>query len=95
MFSFSRRSSAADQGSEAWKRGWTKAPAPAKKRLTVFGKAARRKRIIARLEVGWTYDGIARGEPLTATRVRQIGCENLQKREVETARKTCPCSLSG
>ena len=58
------------------------APAP-KKRLTVFGKRARQKRIFARLREGWAYDEIAREERLTAARVRQIVSEVLQKRQVD------------
>ena len=54
---------------------------PPKKRLTVFGKAARRKRIFARLKQGWAYDEIAREERLTATRVRQI-VKEVQRREM-------------
>ena len=57
-------------------------PTP-KKRLTVFGKRARQKRIFARLREGWAYDEIAREERLTAARVRQIVSEVLQKRQVD------------
>ncbi len=57
--------------------------APAKKRLTAFGKRARQKRIFARLREGWAYDEIAREERLTAARVRQIVSEVLQKRQVD------------
>ena len=58
------------------------APAP-KKRLTAFGRTARRKRIFARLNEGWAYDEIAREERLTAHRVRQIVTEVLDRREVD------------
>ena len=58
------------------------APAP-KKRLTAVGKAARRKRIFARLNEGFAYDEIAREERLTARRVRQIVTEVLDRREVD------------
>ena len=59
-------------------------PTPEKKRrLTVFGKRARQKRIFARLREGWAYDEIAREERLTAARVRQIVSEVLQKRQVD------------
>ncbi len=58
------------------------APAP-KRRLTIFGKAARQKRIFARLREGWAYDEVARGERLTAKRVRQIVSEVRQRREVD------------
>ncbi len=54
-----------------------------KRRLTIFGRAARRKRIFARLREGWAYDEIAREERLTAARVRQIVSEVLQKRQVD------------
>ena len=59
-------------------------PTPEKKRrLTVFGKRARQKRIFARLREGWAYDEIASEERLTAARVRQIVSEVLQKRQVD------------
>jgi len=59
-------------------------PAPAaNKRLTGVGKAARRKRIFARLREGWAYDEIAREEGITARRARQIVSEVLRRREVD------------
>jgi len=58
--------------------------APARRRrLTIFGKAARQKRIFARLREGWAYDEIAREERLTPKRARQIVAEVLRKREVD------------
>ncbi len=57
--------------------------AAAKKQLTGFGKAARRKRIFARLREGWAYDEIAREEQITSRRARQIVAEALQRREVD------------
>ena len=58
--------------------------APARRRrLTPFGKAARQKRIFARLRQGWAYDEIAREEQLTPKRVRQIVAEVLMRREVD------------
>ena len=59
------------------------APAAAGKPLTGFGKAARRKRIFARLRDGWAYEEIAREEGITARRARQIVSEALKQREVE------------
>ena len=58
------------------------APVP-KKRLTAIGKAARCKRIFARLNEGFAYDEIAREERLTARRVRQIVTDVLDRREVD------------
>ena len=58
--------------------------APARRRrLTVFGRAARQERIFARLRQGLSYDDIAREERLTAKRVRQIVAEVLKRREVD------------
>jgi Mor family transcriptional regulator len=57
--------------------------APAPKKLTVFARAARIKRIFARLNEGLGYDEIAREERLTARRVRQIVTEVLDRREVD------------
>ena len=54
-----------------------------KKQLTAFGKAARTKRIFARLSEGWAYDEIAREERLSARRVRQIVSQVLERREVD------------
>ena len=52
-------------------------------RLNVLGKAARRKRIFARLREGWAYDEIAGEERLSAERVRQIVAEVLGKRVID------------
>jgi hypothetical protein len=57
--------------------------APAPKKLTVFARAARIRRIFARLNEGLAYDEIAREERLTARRVRQIVTEVLDRREVD------------
>ncbi len=54
-----------------------------KPRLNLFGRAARTKRIFARLRDGWAYDEIARDERLTAERVRQIVAEVLGKRAID------------
>ena len=51
--------------------------------MTAFGKAARTKRIFARLSEGWAYDEIARDERLSARRVRQIVSQVLERREVD------------
>src|ERR1700734_1125340 len=59
--------------------------APAKRRPpNVHGKMQRRKRIFARLREGLSYDEIAAEECLTATRIRQIVSEVLQKRAVDS-----------
>jgi hypothetical protein len=57
-------------------------PTPGR-RLNVLGKAARRKRIFARLREGWAYDEIAREERVSAERVRQIVAEVLGKRVID------------
>ena len=43
----------------------------------------RRRRVFARLREGWAYDEIAAQEGLTATRIRQIVAEVLEKRAVD------------
>jgi hypothetical protein len=58
------------------------APTPGR-RLNVLGKAARRKRIFARLREGWAYDEIAGEERVSAERVRQIVAEVLDKRVID------------
>jgi hypothetical protein len=58
----------------------TLAPRP---RLNVLGKAARRKRIFARLREGWAYDEIARDEHVSPERIRQIVSEILDKRVID------------
>ena len=58
--------------------------APARRRrLTIFGKAARQERIFARLRQGLSYDDVAREERVTPKRVRQIVAEVLRRREVD------------
>ena len=57
-------------------------PTPGR-RLNVLGKAARRKRIFARLREGWAYDEIARDERVSAERIRQIVSEVLGKRVID------------
>ena len=61
--------------------------APARNRLTPEGKAARQKRIFARMRAGWACDAIAREEGLTARRVRQIVSRALDRRELAGARR--------
>ena len=56
---------------------------PPRKRLTIFGKAARTQRIFARVRQGWAYDEVAREERLSPKRVRQIVSEVLQRREID------------
>jgi hypothetical protein len=58
----------------------TSTPRP---RLNVLGKAARRKRIFARLKEGWAYDEIAGEEHVSAERIRQIVSEVLGKRVID------------
>jgi hypothetical protein len=58
------------------------APTPGR-RLNVLGKAARRKRIFARLREGWAYDEIAGEERVSAERIRQIVAEVLGKRVID------------
>ena len=59
--------------------------APAKRRRpNAYGKMQRRKRIFARLRDGLSYDEIAAEESLSATRIRQIVSEVLQKRAVDS-----------
>jgi len=60
--------------------GQTQTPGP---RLNILGKAARRKRIFARLREGWGYDEIAGEERLSAERIRQIVSEVLDKRVID------------
>jgi hypothetical protein len=57
-------------------------PTPGR-RLNVLGKAARRKRIFARLREGWAYDEIAGEERVSAERIRQIVSEVLDKRVID------------
>jgi hypothetical protein len=54
-----------------------------RRRLNVLGKAARRKRIFARLREGWAYDEIAGEERVSAERIRQIVSEILEKRVID------------
>jgi len=53
------------------------------RRLNVLGKAARRKRIFAKLREGWAYDEIAREERVSPERIRQIVSEVLGKRVID------------
>ena len=59
-----------------------KAHAP-RPRLNLLGRAARTKRIFARMREGWAYDEIARDEGVSAERVRQIVAEVLGKRVMD------------
>ena len=58
-------------------------PPKTRPRLNVLGKAARTKRIFARLREGWAYDEIARDERVSAERIRQIVSEVLGKRIID------------
>ena len=51
-----------------------------RRRLGAHGKMVRRRRIFAGLREGLSYDEIAAEEGVTATRIRQIVSEVLQKR---------------
>jgi hypothetical protein len=59
-------------------------PAP-RRRLNIVSKAARRKRIFAKLREGWAYDEIAREERVSAERIRQIVSEVLIDRGADHA----------
>jgi uncharacterized protein YerC len=54
-----------------------------RRRLTVQGMALRRKRIFAQLREGLSYEEIASDEGVSATRIRQIVSEVLQKRAID------------
>ena len=58
-----------------------------KSRRTAADRAARRVRILSRIEEGWSHDKIALTEGLTRERVRQIIVEILDEREVDPARE--------
>jgi hypothetical protein len=58
--------------------------APTRRRPNAHGKMLRRRRIFARLREGLAYDEIAAEEGVTATRIRQIISEVLQKRAVDS-----------
>ena len=57
-------------------------PSP-RRRLNIVSKAARRKRISAKLREGWAYDEIAREERVSPERIRQIVSEVLAKRVID------------
>ena len=58
-------------------------PPKPRPRLNILGRAARTKRIFARLREGWAYDEIAREERVSAERIRQIVSEVLGKRIID------------
>jgi tRNA(Ile)-lysidine synthase TilS/MesJ len=62
-------------------------PAIPKTRQTAADRAARRVRILAHVEEGWSHDRIALAEGLTRERVRQIIVEILEEREVDPSRE--------
>ena len=65
-------------------------------RLNVFGRAARTRRIFARLREGWGYEEIAQEEGVSAERIRQIVSVALEKRVINQGAGTMPgCSSSG
>jgi hypothetical protein len=55
-----------------------------RRRLGAHGKMVRRRRIFAGLREGLSYDEIAAEEGVTATRIRQIVSEVLQKRAIDS-----------
>ena len=55
-----------------------------RRRLGAHGKLERRRRIFASLREGLSYDEIATEEGVTATRIRQIVSEVLQKRAIDS-----------
>ena len=55
-----------------------------RRRLGAHGKMERRRRIFAGLREGLSYDEIAAEEGVTATRIRQIVSEVLQKRAIDS-----------
>jgi hypothetical protein len=82
MFPFSELSAIIQLFQRSEARSMEQTPTPGR-RLNVLGKAARRKRIFARLREGWAYDEIAGEERLSAERVRQIVAEVLGKRVID------------
>jgi hypothetical protein len=52
----------------------TSAPAP-KPRVTAHDRALRQRRILARMQEGWSYDAVAQDERLSRERIRQIVAE--------------------
>ena len=58
--------------------------APLRRRPNAHGKLLRRRRIFARLREGLAYDEIAMEEGVTATQIRQIVSEVLQKRAIDS-----------
>ena len=58
-----------------------------KTRRTAADRAARRMRILARLEEGLSYDRIAFAEGVTRERIRQIAVELAEEREVDPPRE--------
>jgi DNA-binding CsgD family transcriptional regulator len=60
-------------------------PAPVRRRrMTAHGMIFRRRRVLARLREGLTYDEIAAEEGVGRERIRQIVSEVLQKRAVDS-----------
>jgi hypothetical protein len=62
-------------------------PAASQSRRSAADRAARRVRILARLQEGWSYDKIALTEDLTRERVRQIVVDAMEQREVDPSRE--------
>jgi hypothetical protein len=59
-------------------------PPVRRKRMSAHGMVFRRRRVLARLREGLTYDEIAAEEGVGRERIRQIVCEVLQKRAVDS-----------
>jgi hypothetical protein len=55
-----------------------------RRRLGAHGMMFRRRRIFARLRVGFTYEEIANEERVTITRIRQIASKELQQHAVDS-----------
>src|SRR5882724_5513579 len=60
---------------------------PSHTRSAAADRGARRVRILASLQEGWSYDKIAVAEGLTRERIRQIVVELLEQREVDPPRE--------
>ena len=59
------------------------APKPARPRLNPYTKALRRERIFSRLQLGASYEDLAREEGLSEQRVRKIVADTLKRQAVD------------
>ena len=55
-----------------------------RRRLNIFARTVRTRRIFQRLREGWAYDDIAKEEHLSAERIRQIVAQVLEHRVMDT-----------